>query len=406
MNLTYRRRLAVLLAALATAACEESITAPGACPEYCPGTSIEIVDSLLAGSVVSDTTYTGYVTPWGAGTMHLAGDPGGTGPRSRGVIRFAALSERLAMSSSDTTTAVAATDSLRIRLNVRRRLASATGLAVGVYRLPSGVDSLVAFSDLDPAFLDTARVGAIGLPDTLVADTVGAVFPGSAFPDIDTGDRVVAVGLVVEGAPEPAFVDLLTAESGAGATLVRYATIDSAGTPVTRTEGRDRPELDLYVGTGLPAAASTSLTVGGAPSSRSFLDFALPAAVLDSGEIVRATLVLVPAGPVVGAVGDTVIMVAHSIPADFGPKSPFNLIHPDSVSARSSYALVGSADTVSVDVTDILRRWHLAPAEPRVILLRATPEGGSLAEARFGAMGTPGAPMLIVTYVPPLRFGR
>jgi hypothetical protein len=394
------------LAVLALAGCQEAVTAPGVCPEYCPGTSIDVADSVLAGSVVSDTTYTGYVGPWAAGAIYLAADPAGSGPRSRGVVRFPAFSERLVIASGDTTTAPAVTDSLQLQVTVRRRFASATGLRVAVYRLPAAVDSLVAFDDLEPQFMDSARVGAIAIPDSLVSGALTVVLPASAFPSFDADARVAALGLALEGSAGPAFADLATAEAGAGASMVRYATIDSAGTPVTRTDGHDRPALDLYVTTGVPAPAGATLAVGGAPSSRTFLGFDIPPGVLDSAQIVRATVALVPAGPIVGVPGDTVTMLAHSIPADFGAKSPFNPIHPDSVSRRSSHALVGSGDTVFVDVTDILRRWQTAPAEPRVIVLRATPEGGSFAEARFDALGTAAGPALIVTYVPRLRFGR
>ena len=406
MEARYMRRLTVAFVVLGLAGCRENITAPGVCPEYCPGTSIEIVDSLLAGSIVRDTTYTGYVRPWAAGTIHLAADPAGTGPRSRGVVRFAAFSERLVVGSGDTTTAIAVTDSFQLQVSVRRRLTSVTGLAIGLYRVPSAIDTLVGFADLDPQFMDSARVGSIAIPDSLVSGALTVVLPASAFPSFEADGLVAALGLALEAGAEPAFADLVSVEAGGGASIVRYATIDSAGTPAVRTEGRDRPDLDLSVSTGLPAPVAGSLAVGGAPSSRTFLDFVVPPAVLDSGQIVRATLALVPAGPVVGVPGDTVTMLAHSIPADFGAKSPFNPIHPDSVTRRSSYAFVGSADTVFVDLTDILRRWQSVRTEPRVIVLRATPEGSSFAEARFEATGTAGAPALIVTYVPRLRFGR
>src|SRR2546422_3641901 len=49
----------------------------------------------------------------------------------------------------------------------------------------------------------------------------------------------------------------------------------------------------------------STLAVGGAPSARSILRVVLPRAIRDSSQIIRATLILVPAVPVKGAPSDS-----------------------------------------------------------------------------------------------------
>src|SRR5213594_2740758 len=55
--------LGAVLAAAAAAACVERMTAPGNCPDYCPGGQITLIDSLLATSISRDSAFRGYVLP-------------------------------------------------------------------------------------------------------------------------------------------------------------------------------------------------------------------------------------------------------------------------------------------------------------------------------------------------------
>lgn len=398
------KRVAAVLVAAAALGCQEEIVAPGACPAYCPGASIEMVDSLLAGTVTSDTAFAGYVTPQEAGALHLVHDPAGTGLRSRGVVRFLPFPDRLVIRAGDTTTApVAAVDSFRIELSLVRRRADVAGLALDFYRLPAAVDTLVTFTGLEDFFADSTRIGTRPLADTLVSGALQSTFDGTAFPAFEADGGVAAVGIALAGAAE-AFADVASRESGSPLRLTRFTKIDSAGTLVGRTDQRDA-DLDLYVGTNVPSPPAGDLVVGGTPSARSFLRLTVPPAVIDSARVVRGTLILVPAGPATGAAGDTLVLAAHIIPADVGKKSPFRPIPQDSLPLRSARVPVGSADTVRLDVTDILRAWQADPDLPRVILLRASPEGNAFAEARFRAVETAVGPALRVTFIPPLRLG-
>ena len=166
--------------------------------------------------------------------------------------------------------------------------------------------------------------------------------------------------------------------------------------------------FDGYVYDPPAAALDSSLAVGGAPSARSLLRFARPAALFDSAQIVRATLVLVPVVAAVGSPVDSFRVVAQRIAADLGGKSP--LAGPsfpgDGSYFGAAYVHPGSLDTVTVDITDMLRRWQADTAAPTALFLRADPEGGVLGEMRFAPSGAAALrPALLVTYVPRFPFG-
>ncbi len=66
---------------------------------------------------------------------------------------------------------------------------------------------------------------------------------------------------------------------------------------------------------------------------------------------------------------------------------------------------VGTTDTIAIDITNIVGAWQSDSLAPRSLMLRVLPEGGNLAELRFGTSEHPTArPFLRITFVPPFRF--
>ena len=147
--------------------------------------------------------------------------------------------------------------------------------------------------------------------------------------------------------------------------------------------------------------------MGGIPSARAFLRFELPPIVMDSSDIVRATLVLVPDGPVQGAPGDSVLLRAFALTADLGPKSPFSVPTTSDTIVPGLVAVpVGSTDSIRVDITHIVRPWQTSPDFPRAVLLLVVPEAGTLGEIRLhSSRSLQGHPALRLTYVPFLSVG-
>jgi len=190
--------------------------------------------------------------------------------------------------------------------------------------------------------------------------------------------------------------------------------VDSAGVMQVPRGQRVAPAFDTFVFDPPPAALDPDLVVGGAPAARSILRLDLPRAIRDSAQVVRATLLLVPAQAAQGVPADSFLLAAYRVQADFGAKSPLAapIVAGDSSNVAAAWVRVGQTDTVRLEVTQLLRYWASDTTSAPIFMLRQlTPiggltEGASLAEILFYSSRTPAfRPALHVTYVPRIRVG-
>src|SRR5205809_7101860 len=79
------------------------MTAPGNCPDYCPGGQVTLIDSLLATSISRDSAFRGYVLP-NQGAVMLAADLLGI-VGGRAIFRFSAVGQRVPTKNNDTSSA-------------------------------------------------------------------------------------------------------------------------------------------------------------------------------------------------------------------------------------------------------------------------------------------------------------
>ena len=388
------------LAAGAVLSCEQSITAPGACPDFCPSGEIQLIDTVLVGVLERDTSFSGYVEPGVATAMQVVG--GGAAVESHGLIWFAPFADSAAIDSV-TLGLVVRQDSFQLSLVILGRSPDVTGLEITVHRISPSVDREGDFATLAPFFEDSTIVAVVAIPDDVSEDTVTTIIRIDAFPEFEAGDRQIALGLSIRGGT-PAFASLNTRESALGALLTRFVLVEAGGDSLERRDLRS-PEFDGFVDTDLPSPLAGSLLIGGTPSSRTFVRVALPSFIMDSSNIVRAHLLLVPVEPVLGAPSDTFEVVAEALGADFGAKSP--IVSVPGCSLVTAEVGVGTTDTVVIDISCIVAFWQATPDQVRTLVLRFLDEAVSVAELRVGSTRFLGSePALRVTYVPPFGFGR
>ena len=404
-----RTRFALLggFGAVAVLACEQSITTPGACPDFCPIGEIQLIDTVLAGtvlvgldSVLEGESFTGYVESSVATAMQVVG--GGSAVESHGLIWFAPFADSAAIDTMGTLGPVVRQDSFQLSLVILDRSPDVTGLEITVHRISPSVDREGDFAALAPFFEDSTIVGVVAVPDDVSEDTVtvSTVIRVDAFPEFEAGDRQIALGLSIRGGT-PAFASLNTSESALGALLTRFVLLEADGDSVEASDFRS-PEFDGFVDTDFPSPLAGSLLIGGTPSSRTFVRIAVPPFIMDSTDIVRALLLFVPVEPALGAPSDTFEVVAEALSADFGAKSPIL-----SGSLVSTEVGVGTTDTVAIDISLIVAFWQASPDQVRTLVLRFLDEAVSVAELRVGSTRFLGSePALRVTYVPPFSFGR
>jgi hypothetical protein len=356
---------------------------------------VSVVDTVLDAVVVRDSSFRGYVSAYEAPLVQIVNDPAGV--PSHAILRFAAFPESISVSTG-VPGLVVALDSFRLQM-VLDTLLAASDVEVAVHRVPFDVDSLDRFADLLPFFDDSTLLATLPLADTLEAgDTLAVVFEADALPTFEEDGRIAAVGVALRGL-QRAFVDLRVLTTPPS--LTRFAQVDSIQADTVPRSDTRTTDFRTSVFPEAPDPAPDTLVIGGAPSARAILRVDLPAAIADSTTIVRATLLLVPLAPAVGAPGDSFFVQAEALAADFGPKSPIVT----NLTGRGRVRIgVGSTDTVRVDVTHIVQPWQADSTAPRALSLRVTPEAASRAELRFGSSRIAAArPALQLTYVPRLQ---
>lgn len=385
--------------ALSALGCSESLLAPGVCPDFCPPGMLEVRDTVLADAFTEDGFFVGYRLPHEAPELQVAG--GDSAVESAALIVFNRFSATYSGGDTTVNRTIHQTDSFRIRVHVVRRHATARGIVLGLHWVPVSVDSNTTYDDIAPFLDDSTRVATITVPDDFRFGTLSAVVGGDAFPNYVPDSFQVAVAVRLLG-PEPAYVTLAGSDSADIGTISRFVQVDSAGTRVTRSDQRVAG-FDTFVLKPLPPVGSDALRIGGAPAARALLRAQVPALIMDSTQIVRATLLLTPARPVLGAAGDTLRLRAHAIGADLGPKSPL-IEEEDTAAAGSARIPVGSTDTIAVDVTRVLNAWVRNRNIPRALMLRLVPEAASVGSVDVRSISSGrGRPALRITYIPPFK---
>lgn len=392
------RTLLLLAGAAALAlACQDEISAPGVCPEFCAQGNIDVRDTLLPSGVLPVGSFSGYVLSHEAAEVQVVGPavPGESHP----LLVFNPFATLYAGTDTSVQDTVRQTDSLQFTFNIVRRNTSVTGLTIAIHEIPIAVDSTATYAGLAPYFEDSTLITSFQIPDSLVKGTVTATALPTAFRHFGGDSLTSAIGLRITS-PDPAFVSLGQPDTVVLARVTRWVQLDSTTgtTRVSRSESRIL-KFHTFVAdsTGLPAPAG--LAVGGTAGARTFLKLDVPARLVDSTLIVRATLLMPPLQPPFGAPGDTFRLRVHALGADLGPKSPLLLEESDTATIGSARVAVGSGDTVAVDITNILLAWRSNPTVPHTVMLRAVPEAASVNTFEVGTAA------IRITYGLPFRLG-
>ncbi len=386
---------AALLAGLLTA-CQERLTAPADCPALCPGGAAQVFDTIVPALAGLDSSFTGYVGR-GAGPALLASNDFAASD-DRTVYQFAPLSDSIRV--RDTLRSYTL-DSAAIALTLVARDTNVNGLRVYLYRLPPTVDSTITFEGLAPLLAAPALIDSIQVPDSVNSGSIRSVLRGADVARLGLspgGDSVLAIGVAI-AADVPTGIRVGSIAGGSAATFTSFVTVDVPDTGSIRNQSLVRSSVfNTFVTREPLVPADSVLTVGGEPSSRALIRFGLPDAFLDSALIVRATLELVPARPIVGLPTDPAILDTRALLADLGAKSP---VARAEVPTEAPFVVIDTlqavqTDTVRVEMTRILQLWQSTRSRPQAVFLKLVPEAATFSRAVFGSTRTPaiGGPRL------------
>ena len=397
-------------------------------------------DSIFTAIIQRDSAFRGYVEGYQAGAMTAADLPG---VQSRAVFVLHNMITRVTPKSSDTTTVPIFVDSSRLTLTMVRRNLATTNLWLKLYLIPITTDSTTSFASLDPAFaaapIDSVNVDdLLSRPVIINADTAFRRIWGDSIIRTDSAGHVLVTAdsarilrlffeldtlqapFVVADSGRLGFGIRVSADSLASAAFAtteagtnvpvttwfyHYTIPDTvSATPdsVVHTSQPRGPRFDSFVFDPPIPPLDSNLAVGGVSSARSLVRVALPAFLRDSFDIVRATLILVPAAAALGSPADSFTVLARPILTDLGAKSPLSGLPGGSVIVHPE-----SSDSVRIELTDLVRAWAVDTGLATAFFLIQQPEAMSFSEIRFHSSLAPAfRPALHLTYVKRFPFGE
>lgn len=414
----FARLLALAVATGAgAAACGEDLESGAACPVLCPGQNLTVFDTTFE-AVSLDTTITGIPGFGTEGSLYLAAR--GDTLDVRAVVRFDTLPSTFLKGLADST--ITRLDSAYVLFTVNAEATRVRGsVRFDLFDVDTTESDSVA-AVVRSLFRADRRLGSVTLDSAAVRDSVRIPISNAALLRKIAAKARLRVGVQLS-APNGAEVDLGSVEGGAGAVL-RFdpAPEDSAVLPLTVTPKSGTPPGEAvvagdYIDYSLifkaPAPRSGAvLGVGGIPNQRTYLRFALPARILDSSTVLRASLILTQQPNRAINVRDTLALV------------PELSIASEEVTdiTRSAFLLAGFAfDTLRVapgdsgtrvlEVATAVRQWAgqagATIRQQQAIVLRSTREGTSPFEVYLSSREAPAAlrPRLRVNYALRSSFG-
>ena len=394
MNLiSARLKLAglVILTSIA-AACTEKLDNGAGCPLLCPDQGGQI-ETVTIDAVTLDSTVSA-LEGQGTETSLLLATRGDT-IDSRAIFRFDSIPDRYRKPGSDTTTfEVTSADSVFLRMRVD---------TIGA-KLPANL--ILDLYDVNSTAPDSAvaEIAALFTPDRLIAsgtfakadlkDTINVSIPGSAIVTRKGGP--MRIGIRARG-PGSVQVRLLSQEGAGAATQLSYrvspdTTIAKVvlspfsktpvGQPILANSLSDYTLLVKGTATG-PA---TLLNIGGLPARRVYMRFNVPAFLIDSVDVVRATLLLTQIPNATIDPGDSLTLVpqvslATTAVTDVAKAAQITAL----VNSDTLRVTPGGTGLQLLEIANVVSLWrtHDATETPRALVLMSGLEGTSPLEARF-----------------------
>jgi hypothetical protein len=411
--------LTAVAAVLSIAACSEKLDAGKSCPLLCPIRTDSLRDTTL-DAIVSDTTISGLPPIGTEGSLMLSSH--GDTLETRAIIRFDTIPQSYTKSSIDSVivsidsailvTPIIKPDSLHL---------PKAPITIEIYNVDTTATDTVS-SILGSLFRPDRLLGSKTFAPESLLDTLRIpISTDSVLDRVKNGTRLrVGYRLV----SNPGYdLRIGTSESANAVTLHIVASKDTAAAAVDVSPLSTTPLNATFLSgpladytivlKGLSSNPASILAIGGVPSRRTYIRFDVPSFLVDSTNVVRASLLLtqVPnrrvdprdsiyifplailAGPAVNDIANALQFLGTD--GEFGMDSLF--LSPADSGLRS------------FEMAGLVRTWksNAITVSPRSIGLRSGAEGQLPAEFDFfstrGPIGL--RPRLRITYVPQTSYG-
>ena len=420
------RKVAVLLAiattTFAVAACSEKLDAGKSCPLLCPEQAITLHDTTI-DAVLGDTTVLG-LPPIGSETFLMLASHGDT-VETRAIIRFDTLQQSFTNANNLDTT-ITKLDSAVLVLPIAKPDSAhrpSSPVTIEVYDVDTAATDTVA-SVLGSLFRPDRFLGSKTFaPESLVDTLRVPISPDSVLTRIDSGTHL-RLGLRLVTPPANGYdIRIGTTAGGNAASLRLRASLDTSIKPLTISPVSNTPPNQVFLSgpladytivlRGQTSTPPTEIAVGGIPSRRSLLRFNIPAYIVDSTTIVRASLLLTQTPNRRVDLHDSVYVFPLAIlatPAVTDPATLLRFVSSAGFLGLDSLRMAPADSGVrSFEIVGLVRTWknQTATVAQRALGMLSGAEAQLPAEIDFFSTEAPPAvrPRLRITYVPQTSFG-
>jgi hypothetical protein len=404
---------------LGSTACTEELTGSLGCPELCGDQSATLRDTTLVGVVALDSTLTGY-PQFGTTrdfTMLAQGDTADV----RLVIRFDTLPNTFRHPNANVDSAVTRVDSARIFVVVDTTIGRPTApVTIDMFDVDTtAADSLT--SALIPLFRPDRLIGTRTFTVAEIRDTLPLPISNAVVLAKATAGARLRVGFRISS-PQAAklrvfgsfYAPRLTFRVTPDTLVNKDTVLLQSKTPVGESIANVYAMYPIVVSGALPIPGTGVLAVGGVGGARTYLQFNLPTLLVDSVQVIRASLLLNQLqSRVVASSSDSIALLVNPILAGSQVTDVGTIVNfagsGTNIGLDSVRLVPNSPGLRSIELVNLFRAWREVGSENsnRAIVLRAKQEASSAAEIDF--VSTDGSltlrPRLRITYVPRRGFG-
>lgn len=407
----------LLLGALG--ACSEQVTSSLGCPALCTDESAALRDTILTGSIVVDTSFYGFPRLGEDRDITLINR--GDTADVRLIARFDSLPTRYVLGAATADSAIRRVDSAVMIFVIDTLTAKANApITIDAFDVDTTANDTL-HAALIPLFRDNRLIGSQTFQAADLKDTLRLSLDNAAiFAKIKDTLRL-RVGLRIRGVNSVS----LPVQGNAFVPRLRFrVSADTTVKPDTVFPRSLTPKDDIILQSVLPLyrvivkgllgdAPANRFVIGGLRGARTYLRFDIPPQVLDSVQVIRASLVLTQAPARSLSKSDTLTVFTQPVlasPALTDIYTAATLIgSPYLYGVDSLRFAVKDSGQRSVELVNLVRFWRLAGLTntSRAIVLRSPQEGLAPGELSFFATEAPAAvrPRLRLTYVPRRGFG-
>ena len=382
----------LIMLTVVLAACTEKLDNSAGCPILCPSQGGEI-ETVTIDAVQLDSTVSALTGLGTEGSMLVA--TRGDTLDARAIIRFDSIPGRYRRPGADTTSLpITVADSVILQMRVDTvggKIPAAVTL--DLYDVDSNVaDTLV--NEIAALFTPARLITSSTIDKAGLKDTIKVTLPASAI--LTHPDGRLRIGIRARG-PQSVQLRILTQE-GAGAptqltfrpsldtTVAKIALLPSSKTPA------DQPALAYNLADytllvrGTATGPAAGLNIGGLPARRVYFRFNVPSFLIDSVDVVRATLLLTQiANPGLDQT-DTVSIIPLVSLATVAVKDIAKAAQITALAAADTLKVTpGSSGEKGIEIASVVGLWRGQDAgeTPRAVVLVSVREGNSPLEARF-----------------------